>query len=80
MKLNIFTNKAIVFFEGIWRFVLGESKDNRDFVFILNGRIESVHDGNWSILGSGRTDEEAIGEAIQSNLYELGRTIRTNRG
>ena len=72
--LNTFTNKAVVWFDDVWQIAFGEQKrENNDFIFFHNGRIECVHDGSWFSLRFDCTDDQSLDQAIRCNIQEIGR-------
>ena len=77
MILNTFTNKAVVWFDNVWQVAFGEQKrENNDFIFFRNGRIECVHDGNWFSIRFDCTDGQALD--VTFNKSEENQNVHQN--
>jgi hypothetical protein len=73
MIFNTFTDRAVVLFDGVYRAVLGSQQKNYDFVFLLNGRIESVPDGHWIDIRHEKIDSQIERTTIAYNIDYLKR-------
>ena len=69
--LDIFTHKAVVLFDGVWRIALGQISSNYNFIFLHNGRIEFAQEGHWYAISYTCSDEIAEQEAIKANVSDI---------
>lgn len=72
-------SRALISIKGIWRFAIGEQKQNGQFVYIYNGRMDVASEGTYRLLDSRISDRDANSEAIGLNMYHLTKSFPIRR-
>lgn len=67
----MFTRRAIVYFDLVWRSVVGYFNDQDQFVFLLNGREEKTGWQCGELVMHGDTEKDIENRVIELNIETL---------